>query len=187
MSRFGHLQVLQAFAVLSCGAYWLGRRAVYPFSGSRSRAEVLGSSWFLREGGGGYACSVAAANGADEGTPGPPTWRCVVVSATKYIAHYSYSTGASCPFVLQSLSNLCPSTSPPKAGGVAGGRRPHSRLPPSRRTNPHVNATTVATQTRPPAKRAGERLPRRPPCAVLRAPQLHAPQLEAPQCSPVPK
>jgi len=28
------------------------------------------------------ACSVATANGADEGAPGPPTWRRVVLSAT---------------------------------------------------------------------------------------------------------
>ncbi len=78
--------------------------------------------------------------------------------------HFVLESADSQSSVHQPLSAPAP---PPKAGGVAGGRRPHSRLPQSRRPNHRIDAATVATPPKPPATRAGERLPRRPTCAVL--------------------
>ena len=80
---------------------------------------------------------------------------------------------------ISSRSPPPPSTSPTRRvawRGVAGGRRPHSRLPQNLRASNLVDAATVANPSKPPAKRAGERLPRHPPRAVLGAPQGSAPR-----------
>ena len=114
---------------------------------------------------------MVAANGADEGTPGPPTWRRVVSNATKYIATCARSTRARSPFGLQPLPSTVSQHSPPKAGGVAGGRRPHLRLPQSRHTRHRVDAAANAiTHGRP------RREPENACHAVRRAQFLRAPQ-----------
>ena len=134
----------------------------------------LGSLMLLREGGGGFACSVAAANGADEGTPGPPTLRCVVLFATKCIAAYSYSTRASGPFCLQLLSSTAPQhLAPRRVAWRAGAGRTRGCHRAGAPTTALTQQPWQPKQARPRSE-PGERLPRRPPSAVLRAPQKSA-------------
>jgi hypothetical protein len=59
-------------------------------------------------------------------------------------------------------------TPQPEADGGAFGRRPHLRLPPNRQANPGIYAKSAENRPGPPATRAGERKPRRPPIARCR-------------------